>query len=124
MTKSSPFQRSAKKNRYGERAWISTSVAVPIFSLMGLGDIRADMEKSNLGIRVERIEKVPGYVRRDVRGIAELKTGMEALKESVGQGIETAVEEKAEKTENRRRFVLIAVTVAGGIPALIAGFLS
>ena len=42
-----------------------------------------DMEKSNLGIRVERIEKVLDGIRRDVGGIAELNTGVASMKTSM-----------------------------------------
>ena len=85
------------------------------------------MERSNLEVKIEHIEKVLDGIQRDVRGIAELntelKTCMEALKESVSQRI-GVVEQKAEKTENRLWYIVIAVIIAGGMPALIAKFLS
>lgn len=62
--------------------------------------------------------------------MASMKTSMEALKESVSQRIGVVeqkaekAEQKAEKTENRLWYIVIAVIVAGGIPALIAEFLS
>ena len=110
------------------------------------------MEKSNLEIRVEHIEKVVGGIQRDVKAMdarmVEMDKGinarmvemdnsintrmagmdarmarMEALMESVGQRVVSA-EQKAEKTENRLWLIAIAVIVAGGIPPLITKILS
>lgn len=74
-------------------------------------DRGTDVEKSNPGVGAERIGKVAGCVQRDVRGIVEsntsaagMKTGVEALKESVSQGT-GAVEEKAGKTEKLLRLI-------------------
>ena len=88
------------------------------------------MERSNLEVKVEHIAKVLDGIQCDVRGIAELNTSMEALKESVSQRIGVVeqktekAEQKAEKTENRLWYIVIAVIIAGGMPALIAEFLS
>lgn len=92
------------------------------------------MEKSNLEIRVEHIEKVVDDIQRDVKavdnsintrmgGMDARMARMEALMEGVSQRVVSA-ERKAEKTENRLWFIVIAVIVAGGIPALITGILS
>lgn len=88
------------------------------------------MEKSNLEIRVEHIEKVVDDIRRDVKamdssiaGIDARMARMEALMEGISVRVVNA-EQKAEKTENRLWFIVIAVIVAGGIPALIAKILS
>lgn len=92
------------------------------------------MEKSNLEIRIEHIEKIVVDIRRDVKamdsGINTRMAGMdarmarmEALMEGVSRRVVNA-EQKAEKTENRLWFIVIAVIVAGGIPALIAKILS
>ena len=110
------------------------------------------MEKSNLEVRVEHIEKVVDGIQRDVKAmdtrmvemdksinarmagmdnsISERMAGMdarmarmEALMENVGQRVVSA-EQKAEKTENRLWLIVIAVIVAGGVPALIDKILS
>ena len=88
------------------------------------------MEKSNLEIRVEHIEKVVGDIQRDVKGLATRVVGMdarmarvEALMEGVHQRVVNA-EQKVEKTENRLWVTVIAVIAAGGIPALVSRFLS
>ena len=41
------------------------------------------MEKSNLEIRVERIEKVTGYIQRDVKAMDARIAGMDALMEGM-----------------------------------------
>lgn len=94
------------------------------------GIIGTVLERSNLEVKVEHIEKVLDGIRRDVRGIAELnasmasmKTSIEVLKESVSQRI-SVVEQKAEKTENRLWYIVIAVIIAGGVPTLVAKFWS
>lgn len=103
------------------------------------------MEKSNLEIRVEHIEKVVDGIQRDVKAMDTRMVGMdksisermvemdksiskrmarmEALMENVGQRVVSA-EQKAEKTENRLWLIVIAVIVAGGVPALIDKILS
>ena len=95
------------------------------------------MEKSNLEIRVERIEKVVDDIQHGLKTINTRMAGMDALMagmdtrmarmetlmESIGRRI-AGVERKAEKTENRLWFIVIAVIVAGGIPALITKILS
>ena len=110
------------------------------------------MEKSNLEVRVERIEKVVDDIQRDVKAMDTRISGMdksisarmaemdksisarmagmdarmarvEALMEGVSHRVVNA-EQKAEKTENRLWFIVIAVIVAGGIPALITKILS
>ena len=81
------------------------------------------MEKSNLEIRVERIEKVTDYIQRDVKAMDARMARMEALMEGIGRRV-AAVERKAEKTENRLWLIVIAVIVAGAMPALIAEIVS
>ena len=121
------------------------------------------MEKSNLEVRVERIEKVVDDIQRDVKAMDTRMSGMdksisarmaemdksisarmaemdksisarmagmdarmarvEALMEGVSHRVVSA-EQKAEKTESRLWFIVIAVIVAGGIPALITKILS
>ena len=99
------------------------------------------MEKSNLEIRIEHIEKIVVDIRRDVKamdsGINTRMAGMdariagmdarmarmEALMEGVSRRVVNA-EQKAEKTENRLWFIVIAVIVAEGMPALITKILS
>ena len=99
------------------------------------------MEKSNLEIRVEHIEKVVDDIQRDVKamdnsintrmagmdariaGMDARMARMEALMEGVSGRVVNA-EQKAEKTENRLWFIVIAVIVSGGIPALITKILS
>lgn len=95
------------------------------FPLLGSGYRRGKVGS----VGAERIGKVAGRIQRDVRGIVEpntsaagMKTGVEALKESVSQGTEAA-EEKSGKTEKLLRLILIVATAAGAIPALIAKFL-
>lgn len=81
------------------------------------------MEKSNLEIRVEHIEKVVDSIQRDVRDIAKLGADTKALVEGMSQRVNNA-EQKADKVENRLWYIVIAVIVAGGIPALISRFFS
>ena len=95
------------------------------------------MEKSNLEIRVERIEKVVNDIQHGLKAINTRMAGMDALMagmdarmarmETLMEGIgrrAAAVERKAEKTENRLWLIAIAVIVAGAIPTLIAEILS
>ena len=92
------------------------------------------MEKSNLEIRVEHIEKVVDDIQRDVKamdnsintrmaGMDARMARMEVLMEGISGRVVNA-EQKAEKTENRLWFIVIAVIVSGGIPALITKILS
>ena len=108
------------------------------------------MEKSNLEIRVERIEKVIDDIQRDVKAmdtrmsemdksisarmdrmdksISVRMARMEALMENVGHRIVShrvvSAERKAEKTGNWPWLIMIGVIVASGIPALITKILS
>lgn len=81
------------------------------------------MEKSNLEIRVEHIEKVVDSIQRDVKDIAKLGADTKALVEGMSQRVNNA-EQKADKVENRLWYIVIAVIVAGGIPSLISRFFS
>lgn len=92
------------------------------------------MEKSNLEIRIEHIEKIVVDIRRNVKamdsgintriaGMDARMARMEALMEGVSRRVVNA-EQKAEKTENRLWFIVIAVIVAEGMPALITKILS
>lgn len=80
-------------------------------------------EKSNLEIGVEHIGKVVDSIQRDVRDIAKLGADTKALVEGMSQRAENA-ERKADEVEARLWHVVIAVIVAGGIPALISKFFS
>lgn len=48
--------------------------------------------------------------------------GMRELVKSMSERVKTA-EQKAEKTENRLWYMVIAVIIAGGIPSLVAKLL-
>ena len=61
------------------------------------------MEKSNLEIRVEHIEKVVDSIQRDVKDIAKLGADTKALVEGMSQRVNNA-ERKADKVENRLRY--------------------
>lgn len=61
------------------------------------------MEKSNLEIRVEHIEKVVDSIQRDVKDIAKLGADTKALVEGMSQRVNNA-EQKADKVENRLRY--------------------
>ena len=100
----------------------TSPVIFPLFSAKKVIIVDA-MEKSNLEIRVERIEKVTDYIQRDVKAMDARMAGMEALMEGIGRRA-AAVERKAEKTENRLWLIVIAVIVAGAMPALIAEIVS
>ena len=80
-------------------------------------------EKSNLEIGVEHIGKVVDSIQRDVRDIAKLGADTKALVEGMSQRAENA-ERKADEVEARFWYIVIAVIVAGGIPALISKFFS
>ena len=81
------------------------------------------MKKPNLEIRVERIGEVADVIQRDVRDVAKLGADTKALAEDMSRRVENA-ERKTDKVENRLRHVVIAVMVAGGMPALISRFFS
>ena len=81
------------------------------------------MEKSNLEIGVEHIEKVTDGIQSDIRDIAKLGADTKALVEDMSQRAENA-ERKADKVEARLWHVVVAVIVAGGITALISKFFS
>ena len=80
-------------------------------------------EKSNLEIGVEHIGKIVDVIQRDVRDIAKLGADTKALVEGMSQRAENA-ERKADEVEAWLWHVVIAVIVAGGIPALISKFFS
>jgi len=115
----------------------TSPVIFPLFSARKVIIVNA-MEKSNLEIRVERIEKVVNDIQHGLKAINTRMAGtdgalmagmdarmarMETLMEGIGRRA-AAVERKAEKTENRLWLIAIAVIVAGAIPALIAEILS
>ena len=81
------------------------------------------MEKSNLETRVGHIEKVVDDIQCDVKGLDTRMALVEALTGGVSQRVVNA-RQKAEKTESRLWVIVIAVIVAGGIPALVSKFLS
>lgn len=111
----------------------TSPVIFPLFFARKVITVDA-MEKSNLKIRVERIEKVVNDIQYGIKaintrmaGTDALMAGMDARMETLMEGIgrrAAAVERKAEKTENRLWLIAIAVIVAGAIPALIAEILS
>lgn len=61
------------------------------------------MEKSNLEIRIEHIEKVVDSIQRDVKDIAKLGADTKALVEGMSQRVNNA-EQKADRVENRLRY--------------------
>lgn len=81
------------------------------------------MEMTNLETRVEHIEKVVDDIQRDFKGLDTRMARVEAFMEGISQRVVNA-EQKAEKTENRLWVIVIAVIVAGGVPALVSKFLS
>lgn len=81
------------------------------------------MEKSTLEIRIEHIEKVVDSIQRDVKDIAKLGADTKTLVEGMSQRVNNA-EQKADKVENRFWYIVVAVIVSGGIPALISRFFS
>ncbi len=95
---------------------------LPLFSAKQVIIVNA-MEKSSLEVRAEHIEKVVDDIQRDVKALDTRTVRMEALMEGVSRRV-VSVEQKAEKTENRLWLIVIAVIVAGGIPALVTRILS
>lgn len=81
------------------------------------------MEKSNLEIGVEHIEKVVDSIQKDVKDIAKLGADTKALVEGMSHRVKNA-ERKADKVEARLWYIVIAVIAAGGTPALISKFFS
>ena len=79
----------------------------------------AGMDKS-INARMAGMDK---SISERMAGMDARMARMEALMENVGQRVVSA-EQKAEKTENRLWLIIIAVIVAGGIPALITKILS
>lgn len=85
---------------------------------------------------IEYLKRDISDIKKKVEGIDELKAGqarlearleghiegMRELVKSMSERVKTA-EQKAEKTENRLWYVVIAVIIAGGIPSLVAKLL-
>lgn len=81
---------------------------------------------------IEYLKRDISDIKNKVEGIDELKAGqarlesrmkgMRELVESMSERVKTA-EQKAEKTENRLWYIVIAVIIAGGIPSLVAKLL-
>ena len=81
---------------------------------------------------IEYLKRDISDIKNKVEGIDELKAGqarleghiegMRELVKGMSERVKTA-EQKAEKTENRLWYIVIAVIIAGGIPSLVAKLL-